>query len=85
MTQEQGVRVKIGKDGRINIPAAYRHILHLETGEEIILSIQEGTLRLCPLKQAIKHAQDVVRRFNTGHLCLTKELSKLRQEDKAHE
>ena len=85
MMHIQGIRVKVGKDGRINIPAAYRHILHLETGEEVILSIQEGTLRLCPLKQAVKHAQNIVKRFNTGCLSLTKELSKLRQEDNACE
>jgi len=81
----QSVRVKIGKDGRINIPVAYRDILHLETGEEILLSIQDGELRICPLKQAIKRAQNLVRRFNTKQLSLTKELSKLRVEDHSDE
>jgi AbrB family looped-hinge helix DNA binding protein len=56
-------RAKITEGGRIVIPAEYRRALGLHTGDEVILSLEDGELRIFTPLQAIKHAQELVRRF----------------------
>ncbi len=57
------VRAKITEGGRIVIPAEYRRALGLHTGDEVILSLEDGELHIFTPLQAIKHAQELVRRF----------------------
>jgi AbrB family looped-hinge helix DNA binding protein len=38
--------VKIGEGGRVIIPAKYRKALNLHTGDELILQLEDGELRL---------------------------------------
>jgi AbrB family looped-hinge helix DNA binding protein len=38
--------VKIGEGGRLIIPARYRKVLNLHTGDELILRLEDGELRM---------------------------------------
>ena len=80
-----GLRTKMGKGGRLIIPATYRHALHLEVGEDIILHMEKGELRLRSLKQAIHCAQETVKKANANGDSLTETLFQLRQEETPHE
>ncbi len=46
----QAFRTKLGKDGRIIIPVDCRRILHLQPGEELSLSINDGILHSVKLR-----------------------------------
>ena len=47
----KAVRTKLGKGGRVIIPTAFRQNLHLETGDDIILHMEDNLIYLfvCPI------------------------------------
>lgn len=47
------IRTKIGEGGRIVLPAEYRKALGLKPGDEVVLVLREGEVRLLTPKQAI--------------------------------
>ena len=57
------VRVKVADGGRIVIPAEFRRSLDLEVGDEVILDLAEGRLVVLTPRQAVKRAQETVRRY----------------------
>jgi AbrB family looped-hinge helix DNA binding protein len=50
-------RVKINPNGRIVIPAAFREALGVETGDEVLLRIEDEELRITTQRQRIQKAQ----------------------------
>ncbi|WP_047866362.1 AbrB/MazE/SpoVT family DNA-binding domain-containing protein [Rubrobacter aplysinae] len=56
-------KVKIGKNGRMIIPAEFRRALGFEDGDEAILHADEDGLRISTPAQAISRAQTLVRRY----------------------
>jgi AbrB family looped-hinge helix DNA binding protein len=57
------IRVKMGSEGRITIPARMRKVLQMETGDAVVLQLEAGTIRVIPQDLAIRMAQEVVRRY----------------------
>lgn len=57
--QEQ--RIKIGEGGRLIIPALFRKALGVHTGDELIISMQDGELRLFQQAQALKRMRAAVK------------------------
>jgi AbrB family looped-hinge helix DNA binding protein len=58
--------IKIGEGGRVVIPAAYRKLLNVRVGDELVLRIQEGELRLFRQSQALKRIRTAVKQKNTA-------------------
>ena len=56
-------RTKLTEGGRIVIPAEYRQVLGLQIGDELILHLEDGEVRIFTPQQAIKRAQDLVSRY----------------------
>lgn len=56
-------RTHIGKNGRVVIPSKLREALGLESGQEIILRLENDQLRLIPLYRAITLAQARVKKY----------------------
>lgn len=54
------LKTHLGKGGRIVIPASYRKQLGLQTGDELLLRIEDGGLHVQTLTQAIQRAQAIV-------------------------
>lgn len=54
------VRTKPTEGGRIVIPTEYRQALGLQIGDELILHLEDGEVRIFTPQQAIKRAQDLV-------------------------
>lgn len=56
-------RVRITEGGRIVIPAEFRHALGLNVGDEVLMQLEDGELRLFTLEQGIKRAQETYRKY----------------------
>ncbi len=78
-------RIKITEDGSIIIPDEYRQALGVHVGDEVILSLEDGSLRIFTLNQAIKRAQELVRRYVPEGRSLSDELIAERREESKNE
>jgi antitoxin PrlF len=68
------IRTKLAEGGRIVIPAEYRQALNLHVGDEVILRLEDGALRIFTPSQAIKHAQELLRPYLPQGRSLSDEL-----------
>lgn len=68
------IRTKIAEGGRIVIPAEYRQALNLRVGDEVILRLEDGALRVFTTDQAIKYAQEILRPYLPQERSLSDEL-----------
>jgi len=57
------VSVRITKSGRVVIPAGYRHALGLKEGDEVLLSLVEGEVRLRRASMKLRRAQELVAKY----------------------
>ena len=78
------IKTKLGEGGRIVIPARYRQALNLNPGDEVVLQLEERTIRILSMRQAIKQAQTSVKRYVAKDRSLSEELIQERREDITH-
>jgi AbrB family looped-hinge helix DNA binding protein len=62
------------------IPAEYRRALGLRAGDEVILRLEDGEVRLLTLAEGIRRAQALVRRYLPEGRSLSDELIAERKE-----
>ena len=55
-------RVRVGSAGRFVIPSEYRQALGIRTGDEVIVVLEPGEIRITTVREAIKRAQQMVRK-----------------------
>lgn len=79
------IKTKIGEGGRVVVPAKYRKALDLKPGDDVILVLGDGEVRITTVKQAIRRAQQIVRRYVPEDRDLVSELIKERREEAARE
>lgn len=77
--------VRIGKGGRVVIPASLRRKMGVTVGDELILRYRNGHLEIMTAKQAVHAAQELVGRFVGKKRDLAKELIAQRRKDAADE
>lgn len=77
------IKSKVDQTGRILIPASHRQLLHLTPGEDVILQVVEGELRIRSFKDSAKHARKLVAQFNTEKKDLVELLFQMRKEEKS--
>jgi len=80
-----GISTKIAEGGRLVIPAEIRRALGLEIGDEVIVRVEDGELRILTRGEAVKRAQDLVRRHVKGNRSLVDELSAERRAEAGRE
>ena len=80
-----GISTKIAEGGRLVIPAEHRRELGLEVGDEVIIRVVEGELRILTRGEAVKRAQGLVRRSVKGNRSLVDELSAERRAEAKRE
>jgi len=56
-------RTRISQNGRIVIPAAFRKALGIDSGDELVLQLQDDELRITTLQRRIQRAQERARRY----------------------
>ena len=76
------IRAKLADGGRIVIPVEYRQALGLHVGDEVILRLEDGEVRIFTPQQAIKRAQELVRRYVPGERSLSDELLEERKMER---
>src|SRR3990170_4572950 len=57
------MKTTIGQGGRLVIPSPYRKALGLRDGDDVIVSLKGDELRIQTTRQAIRRAQQFVRRY----------------------
>ncbi len=78
-------RVKVAEGGRVVIPAEYRKRLGLQVGDNVILQLDDGEIRLYTMREAIRRAQEMVRRYVPEGVSLVDELIAERRAEAARE
>ena len=73
------------KDRRIVIPAEFRRELGLKTGDEVILRLIDGEVRIRTRREAIKEAQAIVRKHVKKGRSLVEELKTERRAEAQRE
>jgi AbrB family looped-hinge helix DNA binding protein len=74
-------RTQITKGGRLVVPAKLRKALQIEAGDEVVLRLENGSLRLIPLNQAVSLAQEAVRKYVPKGVSLVDELIQARRAE----
>lgn len=72
--------VKVGSNGRFVIPSEYRRQLGIREGDELVIRLVDGELRIGTLSAAIKRAQQLVRQYVPEGTQLADELLQERRE-----
>jgi len=75
------MKTTIREGGRLVIPAAYRKALGLKPGDEVLLVLEDGEIRVVSTRQAIARAQTLLRRYIPKGRSLSEELIKERREE----
>ena len=76
-----GIRTHISSSGRLIVPAKFRKALNIKAGDELVLRLENDTLRLIPLRQAVNMAQKRVRNYVPEGKSLVDKLIQERRED----
>ena len=78
-------RLRLGENGRISLPAAYRRELGLRPGDELILQLEEGGIRVTSPKLAIERARRILDRYTKTDESLVDSLIADRRSEAARE
>lgn len=81
----QPAKVRLGPDGRVVIPAAFRDALALKDGDVMIASLEDGELRLATMAAVARRVQAIVRQFVPEGVSLSDELIAERRREAARE
>ncbi len=65
---------KVQDGGRLVVPVELRRELGLQTGTDIVMDVVDGALRIRTMRQVIKDAQAVIRRYIPEGVSLADEL-----------
>ena len=71
----------IGEGGRLVIPVNYRKALGLRPGDEVLITLQDGEIRIVSRRQAISKVQELVRRYVPEGRSLSEELIQERRKE----
>jgi AbrB family looped-hinge helix DNA binding protein len=79
------VVTKIGEGGRVVIPAEFRRSLGIETGDQVVLVLEEGSVRMLTPREAVRRAQALVRAYVPKGRSLSDELIAERRREAERE
>ena len=77
------IRGKVSGAGRVVLPSELRRELGLGDGADVVFSRTEYGIQITPLDQAIRQAQERVRRYVPQGVSLVDELRDARRQDAA--
>ncbi len=75
------IRGKVSGAGRVVLPAELRKEFGIKDGEEVMFSRTEYSIQITTLDQAIRQAQEMVRRYVPKGVSLVDELRQARRQD----
>jgi AbrB family looped-hinge helix DNA binding protein len=71
---------RVNQNGRVVIPASYRKALGIKPGDEVILRMEDGELRITTMKRRLERAQRRIRQYVKPGVSLVDELIAERRE-----
>jgi len=77
--------VKIIDGGKLIIPASFRRKLGIDTGDTVVLEMEEDGLHVRSLSSAVRRAQEIVREFVPDEVNLADELIAERRVEAEHD
>jgi len=77
---ERETRMRVNENGRIVIPAAFRKLLGIEVGDEVVLRVQDDELRITTQQRRIQQAQRRAQQYVKPGTSLVDELLAERRE-----
>ena len=78
-------RVQIRSGGRFVLPSKLRKELQIKADDEIVLRLENGSVRLVPLHQAVIIAQQTVKKYVSQGTSLVEDLIHARKEEAVHQ
>jgi AbrB family looped-hinge helix DNA binding protein len=78
------IRTQISKSGRIVLPAKLRKALEIQAGDELVMRLENGSIRMIPLWQAVNLAQKAVRQYVPRGTSLVAALIQGRRDETGH-
>ncbi len=78
-------KTRFGENGRLVIPAPYLKTLGFQTGDEVVLRLIDGELRVMSRRAAIERVQDLIRSRGGEGRSLSEELLTERRAEAARE
>lgn len=79
------IKTTVGRGGRINLPAQHRKALGLSEGDEVLVGVEDGAIRIQTREAAIDRVQQMLRdRLGEGR-SLSEELIAERRDEARHE
>ena len=78
-------KAKLNANGRVVIPAAVRKALDFRPGDELIMRVEDGELRLSTRRQALARARRMIRHYIPGDEDLTQSLIDDRRKEALRE
>jgi AbrB family looped-hinge helix DNA binding protein len=77
--------MRVNENGRVVIPASFRKALGINIGDEVVLRIEHGELRITTLKRRLERAQRLIRKHVKPGISLADELIAERRETARNE
>ena len=74
-------RVQIRSGGRLVVPVKLRKALNIKAGDEVVVRLENDSIRLIPMQQAVNLAQKAVKQYVPKGVSLVDELIKARREE----
>ncbi len=75
------METRVGEGGRIVIPAEMRKALGLETGDKVVLTLEDDGFRIVSRKQALRRVQDRIARRARPGVSVSQELIHERRKE----
>ncbi len=68
------IKTKLLEGGSVVIPVEYCQALGLQVGDELIMRLEDGEIRIVTPRHLLKHAQDLIRHYIPQGRLLSDEL-----------
>ena len=81
MSPLETISTRVAAGGRIVIPVSYRKALGIKPGDDIVLQLEEGAIRLYSRAQALRRLQERVARAVPKGVSLVNELIRDRRAE----
>lgn len=78
-------RARLSANGRVAIPAAVRKALDLRPGDELLMRVEDGELRLSTRRQALARTRRMLRQYIPSEEDLTQSLIDDRRAEAARQ
>jgi len=81
----EGIQARINENGRIVIPAVIRKGMGLKLGDSVVMSLEDGVLRIEPQHARVRRVQENLRKQIPADHVLSDELIAERREEARRE